>query len=288
MTATPLERRTPAEADPPPAGTLERWCLDYVQSTSLAHKLAPRDAPDPRALLFEEDAPERRLSAPGRPAQLQLVERSPAAPRPGAHVRASERARLVHTFVHHELQAAELFAWAILAFPRTPRPFRAGLYRLLGEELEHLALYRAHLDTLQCAFGAHPVRDWFWQRVAGSTTPAAFVALQGLGLEGANLDHCQRWAAHFRAAGDEAGARILERVQADEIGHVAFAARWFAHFSGAPLDYARWRAALPAPLTPALLQGRPLALAARARAGLDEPFLAALAAEPRIDPRRPA
>ncbi len=286
MTATPLERRTPAEADPPPAGTLERWCLDYVQSTSLAHKLAPRDAPDPRALLFEEDAPERRLSAPGRPAQLQLVERSPAAPRPGALVRASERARLVHTFVHHELQAAELFAWAILAFPRTPRPFRAGLYRLLGEELEHLALYRAHLDTLQCAFGAHPVRDWFWQRVAGSTTPAAFVALQGLGLEGANLDHCQRWAAHFRAAGDEAGARGSSACRPTRSGTSRSPRAGSRALQRRALD-ARWRAALPAPLTPALLPGTtagPRGARARASTSPSSPRWR----PSRIDPRRPA
>ncbi len=144
------------------------------------------------------------------------------------------------------------------------------------------------MRSLGTEFGAHPVRDWFWQRVPRCATPAAFVALQGLGLEGANLDHCPRFAAQFRAAGDEAGARILERVQQDEIGHVAFAAHWFEQFTGAPLEYASWRAALPAPLTPALLQGRPLALAARRRAGMDEAFLAELAAEPPIDPRRHA
>lgn len=271
---------------PPPAGTLERWCLDFVLGRELEDKLAPRARPARTELVFETDAPERRLAAPGRPRELTLVARSPAAPRPGALSNPRERARLLHTFVHHELQAAELFAWAILAFPRTPRAFRAGLYTLLLEELEHLALYRAHLRALGLEFGAHPVRDWFWERVSAVREPRAFVALQGLGLEGANLDHCQRWAAHFRAAGDEAGARILERVQSDEVGHVAFAAHWFAHFDGRPLEFARWRAALPAPLTPALFQGRELALEARARAGLDPAFLAALAAEPRIDPRR--
>jgi uncharacterized ferritin-like protein (DUF455 family) len=209
-----------------------------------------------------------------------VVERSSPAARSGA--------RLLHTFVHHELQAAELFAWAILAFPRTPLAFRAGLLALCREELAHLQLYLAHMRSLGTEFGAHPVRDWFWTRVTQCESPAAFVALQGLGLEGANLDHSARGAAQFRAAGDEAGAQILERVQQDEIGHVAFAAHWFEHFSGAPLDYERWRAALPSPLTPALMQGRPLALAARRSAGMNEVFLAALAAEPPVDPRRRA
>jgi uncharacterized ferritin-like protein (DUF455 family) len=271
------------EISTPPTGTLERWCFDFICTTDLAAKLAP---PSTDGLAFASDAPERRIAVPGRPTELVVVERSPSAPRAGALVSPEARARLLHTFVHHELQAAELFAWAILAFPRTPQAFRTGLLALCREELEHMQLYLAHMRALGTEFGAHPVRDWFWERVALCETPAAFVALQGLGLEGANLDHCPRFAAQFRTVGDEAGARILERVQEEEIGHVAFAARWFEHFSGAPLDYDRWRAALPAPLTPALLQGRPLDLAARRRAGLDETFLARLAAEPPVDPRR--
>ena len=266
-------------------GTVERWCLEFVTTTSLAAKLAP---PDARALAFESDAPERRLPAPGRPSELVVVARSPSAPRPGALANPEARARLLHTFVHHELQAAELFAWAILAFPRTPKAFRTGLLALCREELEHLQLYLEHMRALGTEFGAHPVRDWFWERVARCETPAAFVALQGLGLEGANLDHCARYAAQFRAVGDEPGARILERVQQDEIGHVAFAAKWFEHFSGVPLAFEGWRAALPPPLSPALMQGRPLAREARRRAGMDERFLEQLAAEPPVDPRRRA
>jgi uncharacterized ferritin-like protein (DUF455 family) len=259
------------------SATVEQWCLEFVSTTDLAAKLAP---PDPGALEFEVDAPERRIAAPGRPVEWVVVERSPPAPRAGP--------RLLHTLVHHELQAAELFAWAILAFPRTPQAFRAGLLALCREELAHLQLYLGHMRALGTEFGAHPVRDWFWQRVTQCGNPAAFLALQGLGLEGANLDHCPRVAAQFREAGDETGARILERVQRDEIGHVAFAAHWFEHFTGAPLEYGRWRAALPAPLTPALMQGRPLALAARRAAGMSADFLAQLAAEPAIDPRRRA
>jgi uncharacterized ferritin-like protein (DUF455 family) len=193
----------------------------------------------------------------------------------------------LHTFLHHELQAAELFAWAVLAFPATPREFRAGLLRLCREELGHLALYRAHLGTLGFRVGDFPVRDWIWERVARVESALAFAALLGLGFEGANLEHSARFAVWFRAAGDEAGARILERVERDEVEHVAFARRWFERWTGAPLDYERWRAALPAPLTPSVLRGSPLNRAARARAGLDEEFLARLEAEPAATTRSP-
>ena len=63
-------------------------------------------------------------------------------------------------------------------------------------------------------------------------------------------------------------------------GSISIAVRWFPRLSGGPLDYDRWCAALPGPLTPAVLRGATLNHAARRRAGLDETFLAALEAEP--------
>jgi uncharacterized ferritin-like protein (DUF455 family) len=168
----------------------------------------------------------------------------------------------------------------VLAFPEAPRDFRAGLVRLALEELAHLALYRGELERLGSRVGAFPVRDWFWERVPSAGSPAAFLAIQGLGLEGANLEHSARLAAWSRGAGDPELARVLERVGREEVAHVAFAVRWFERFTGAPLDYDRWRVLLPGPLTPALLRGAPLNLAARRRAGQGDAFLGRLAAEP--------
>ena len=259
--------------------TVEAWCRSFILDAHLASKLQPPPLPDLNAeSSWSSGVDAERLDRPGRPPELRPAKRAPRTPT--ALDRVDARARLMHTFLHHELQAAELFAWAVLAFPDTPRAFRAGLLRLCTEELGHLALYRDHLATLGFAPGDFPVRDWFWERVATCESAASFVALQGLGLEGANLEHAARFAERFRAAGDAPGAAILERVERDEIEHVAFARRWFEELSGEPIDYDRWRAALPAPLTPAVLQGRPLNREARRRAGLDEEFLDRLAEEP--------
>jgi uncharacterized ferritin-like protein (DUF455 family) len=175
----------------------------------------------------------------------------------------------------------------VLAFPETPAAFRAGLLKLCADELSHLALYVAQLERYGGAIGDHPVRDWFWQRVSTCRTPESFVALLGLGLEGANLEHSARFAAEFRAVGDERCAAILERVEREEVAHVAFAKRWFEAFTGKPLDYDSWRAALPAPITPSALHRKPLNRAARLRAGYDERFLARLEDEPLATERRP-
>ncbi len=265
----------------PPAGTVEAWCHALVATGELARKLAPPAPPDlERAESWERDPPVRRLAAPGRPALLRVVRRSAKTPAAGALVRAQVRARLVHTFAHHELQAAELFAWAVLAFPDTPRAFRRGLVRLACEELTHLAAYCAHLDALGHAYGDFVVRDWFWSRVAACPDPLRFVALLGVGLEGANLEHSARFADWFERAGDADGAALLRRVERDEVAHVAFARRWCEAFAGAPLDYDAWAALLPAPLTPALLRGTPLNVDARRSAGFDDAFLARLDAAP--------
>lgn len=259
-------------SDPlPPDGSLERWAWDYVTTTDLAHKLAPPPAPDDT----EERPLPRVLAAPGRPAALEVVTRAEKSPSANA-LRATEaRCRLVHTFLHHELQAAELFAWALLAFPEAPAPFRKGLVAVLRDELRHMEMYREYLDARGFAFGAWPVRDWFWSRVPRVTTAAGFCAVMGMGLEAGNLDHTARFAQRFRDAGDPEGARIQELVGEEEIPHVRLGVHWFKRFTG-DLAYARWTSLLPEPLSPWMMKGPSLAREMRLRAGMDDAFLDAL------------
>jgi uncharacterized ferritin-like protein (DUF455 family) len=265
-----------AFATPRPA-SVEAWALEFIAEVEAARKLGPGAAPDAREETnWCEDGVERRVEAPGRPREWCVTRRAAKAAKAGALGRVGERVRMLHVFAHHELQAAELFAWALLAFPQTPRAFRAGLVALCNEELQHCRAYVQRIEQLGGRFGSHPLRDWFWERVSGVRTPLEFVALQGVGLEGANLEHAARWARLFRAAGDELSAKLIDAVERDEIGHVAFARTWFERLSGEALTFERWAAALPSPLTPALFHGTPLNFDARRRAGLDEDFLEAL------------
>jgi uncharacterized ferritin-like protein (DUF455 family) len=256
----------------PPSGTVERWAWDYALADSLDTKLVPPPVPE----MWEETPPVRRLEAPGRPRELRVVTkagktRGLAAP--------SGRARALHTFFHHELQAAELMAWAVLAFPDTPREFRAGLVRIALDEIRHMHLYAKQIARLGYSVGQFSVRDWFWERIPRCADATSFVATMGLGVESANLEHTASFAARFREAGDEEGARIQEIIGREEIGHVRFGTRWFERFTssdGRSLSFDMWRRALPPPLSPLLMRGKPLHREARRIAGQLEPFLDAL------------
>src|SRR4051812_17966955 len=146
-----------------------------------------------------------RLTTPGRPPELVAARRGERTPKQEALEQPHYRARTLHTFLHHELQAAELMCWAILAFPAAPPSFRSGLAKIARDEVRHMRMYRDYLVTLGHAFGDFPVRDWFWERVPASKTPAHFVATLGMGFEGGNLDHTARFRDRFRASGDRRG-----------------------------------------------------------------------------------
>ncbi len=257
----------------PAEGTLERWAFDYVHSRDLAYKLKPPPVPE----VHDAHARPLRIAAPGRPRELVLCWDKVKTPGTNALRDPKKRAALLHTFLHHELQAAELMCWAALAFVDAPSAFRKGLIGICLDEIRHMRMYEAHLESLGFRVGDFPVRDWFWQRAPAAETPAAFVALMGLGFEAGNLDHTQRFAERFREVSDERGARLQEVVGEEEVAHVAFAAHWFRTFAG-PLAFERWVDALPPPLSPMVMRGHPLNLEARRRAGMDEPFLEALAA----------
>lgn len=257
----------------PPNDTVEGWALRYISTTDLQEKLQPPPCPS----RFAESFAPQRLATPGRPTALDVVAKTARSIGRDKLTQPRWRAHLLHTFLHHELQAAELMAWALLAFPEAPVAFRKGLVKICADELRHLQLYRREVERLGFAVGDFPVRDWFWLRVPHCRSPLQFVALLGIGLEGGNLDHAQRFAQWFRAVGDEQAAHVQEIVEREEVGHVEFAARWFQHWTG-DLEFTRWCQELPPPLSPKLLRGLPLNRAARERAGLPAAFLDALAA----------
>lgn len=262
---------------------------DYVEKIVTSRSLDGKLAPLPGRIddtAFDDTGPSLRIAAPGRPAELAIV--------PGRHARVpplagmrdrDQRGRILHALANHELQAIELFAWAVLAFPDTPAAFRRGLLAILADEQRHLALYRGRLAAHSIEFGDYPVTGHFWNKLGHLTGPCEFVCAMNLTFENANLDFAGDYAAAARAAGDGDTAAVLDQVHADEIRHVHFGWIWLRRLAGDRNPWQAYLAHVRPPLGPARARGARFDRDARRRAGLDEAFIAALEA---VAPIRPS
>lgn len=250
----------------PREGTVERWAYDFVTTTELKLKLHP--PPPPSAWSGEGVV----LTGPGRPPEL--VQRNMKRKTPRDLKTPAKRAELLHRFLHHELQAAELMAWALLAFPSSPQSFRRGLLGICRDEIRHMNLYAEHIAALGHPFGSFEINDWFWSRVP-CEKPVEFVARLGIGFEGGNLDHGVRFTQAFADAGDTRAAEIQALITEEEIAHAAFGLHWFREFTGG-MDFEQWSAMLPKPLSPMMTRGTSLNVEGRRRAGYSPEFIAEL------------
>ena len=70
-----------------------------------------------------------RPERPARSLDLQFAARrtAPVMPKPGALKDAKKRAIAHHIMANHELQALEVMAWVLVAFPEAPAEFRRGM-----------------------------------------------------------------------------------------------------------------------------------------------------------------
>jgi len=251
------------------------YALGIVTGDTLAAKLVS----PPADLVLEDAEPPLRLPGPTRPPELVMVPGREARVPPLAGFRdPNQRARIIHALANHELQAIELFAWALLAYPDAPLAFRRGLVAILADEQRHLELYRGRLAALKTQFGDHPVTGHFWNKLDDFVGPLELVCAMGLTFENANLDFAGDYAEAARACGDTETAAVLERVHADEISHVHFAWVWLGKLAPDQSPWSAYLAHVRPPLGPSRARGARMDIDARRRAGLDDEFIANLAA----------
>lgn len=228
-----------------------------------------------------------RLTAPGRPDNLRIrPARSVKVPKKAAMAHRDQRGRILHALANHELQAIELFAWAVLAFPDMPIGFHNGLLAIIADEQRHLQLYMDCMAPLGVRFGDLPVTGHFWHKIPTVSTPLQFVCTMGLTFENANLDFANEYTEYAQAGGDEATVRALEVVHRDEIRHVRFAWIWLNKLKS-PTESAwdAYVANLTWPLSPERARGKTFDEGSRVAAGLSPEFIARLSA---VMPKRPS
>jgi uncharacterized ferritin-like protein (DUF455 family) len=264
------------------APLVRQFARAIVEAETIEGKLV---VPSESLVLVDEE-PALRLVAPGRPEHVRIVPGKQARVPPIAGFRdPSQRARILHALANHELQAIELFAWALLAFPDAPIAFRRGLVAILADEQRHFALYRARLSSLGVGFGELPVTGHFWHQLAPIATPLDFVCAMNLTFENANLDFAGDYAAAARAIGDAETAAALDLVHEDEIRHVHFGWVWLRRLSGDAPAWETYTAHVYPPLGAKRARGARLDVEARRRAGFDDAFIAQLEA---VAPTRPS
>ena len=245
---------------------------DFARTVLLTEDLDVKLAPAAGELTDADPGPALRVVSPGRPPHLRF--QKVAVPSIEGIADPAQRPRILHALANHELQAAELFAWALLAFPETPPEFRRGLLRILDDEQRHTRMYIARVEDAGARFGDFPVHGYFWGKVETITTPLRFLCAMSLTFENANLDHTEEYAEAARRAGDLKTAAVIERVHHDEIDHVRFGWTWLQVFK--EQDESAWdayQANLTWPLRPARARGRIFDREGREAAGLDPEFI---------------
>ncbi len=254
------------------------FCARILDAPDLAGKLDP---PTPGAAFGQGDPPSLPRARPERGLGLEMGKGAAPLPRPKDLAPREARALALARFAHHELQAVELFAWAILRWPDVPEALATGWVGVLRDEQRHAQLYLARVGALGGRFEDFaPHSDYLWKTVpaldVADDGPAAFLASMGLTLEQANLDFSALYRDAFAEHGDAASAAVCQRVFEDEIGHVRQAAHWLRVLRPEGDDVARYAAVVPFPLGLTRAKGRRFQTDARERAGLEPAFIAAV------------
>jgi uncharacterized ferritin-like protein (DUF455 family) len=226
------------------------------------------------------------VNEPARDPRLAMHDGSERLPALQALTSATARVQCLSRFAHHELMATELFAWALLRFPRAPAGLRRGWVAALREEQAHLDLYLDRLAAHGAVLGDEPLSGYFWKLLPGVRAApdplAAFLCMQGLTLEQANLDFTMLYRDAFARAGDVDSAAVLQRVHTDEIAHVRLAKVWLVRGDADAdvatnvaddADVVAYNANVPFPLSAARAKGRRFEAGARRRAGLSDAFI---------------
>lgn len=254
---------------------LRDYASRVLLATDLDEKLAGPESP----LTDDEPGPPFRPELPGRPANLQFAARraSPSMPKPASFQDPARRGVAHHLMANHELQAAEVMAMMLLAFPEAPADFRGGLAAVLGDEQRHTKMHARRAAELGVPFGSLPVNGYIWSKSRAFGSVLDYLAGIPLTLEQRNLDHSLELESWFLAVGDAKGAAIVRTIHNDEIRHVAFGVEWLRRMKAPERsDFEAWNDHLHWPLRPEKAIGERFDRESRLAAGLDDDFLTRL------------
>lgn len=217
-----------------------------------------------------------RVAEPARPEHLKFAARKTAPTMPKAESLKDLKKRAIahHVMANHELQALEVMAMVLLAFPDAPAEFRMGLAHVMFDEQRHTRMHAQRCEELGIRFGDFPVNGWIWKKAQDYSSTLEYVAGLPLVFEGANLDHTVEFEQYFRDAGDRRSAAIMRAIHKDEIKHVEFGLNWLRRLKPVGVsDWDAWTGALHWPIRPSKARGDLFQREARLQAGLTPEFI---------------
>lgn len=165
---------------------------------------------------------------PGRPAAPELL---PPSQMPKRGKAQSERGRIAlwHSIAHIEFVAIDLALDMAGRFgAERGLAFVSDFLAVAADEAMHFELIARKLRSLGSHYGALPAHGGLWDAAHETRHDvAARLAVVPMVLEARGLDVTPFMLERIRAAGDQRGARILQRILDDEIRHVRFGATHF-------------------------------------------------------------
>ncbi|MCX7420769.1 MAG: DUF455 family protein [Planctomycetia bacterium] len=254
---------------------LREFAERILRSESLEAKLARAEEP----LTDERPGDVWRPEQPVRSAELQFAPRrtAPSMPKLGAFKEAAKRAVAHHIMANHELQALEVMASVLVAFPDAPSEFRKGMVAIMGDEQRHTRMHLERAANLGLPFGSLRVNCYIWKKSQQFESVLDYLAGLPLVFEGANLDHTLEFADAFEQAGDLRSAALMRTIHRDEIQHVAFGMEWLRRLkSPDQSDWDAFQSHLKWPLRAEKARGEVFQREARRAAGMSEEFISQL------------
>ena len=133
-----------------------------------------------------------------------------------------------HAIAHVEFVAIYL-AWDLLyRFRGLPEQFYQDWLKVADEEAQHFELISLHLKTLKVNYGDLPAHNGLWDHAKETADDLlARLAMMPRCMEARGLDVTPAIIAKFKNVGDNASVILLERILADEVGHVERGSYWF-------------------------------------------------------------
>ena len=217
-----------------------------------------------------------RISVPTRPVNLQFARprTAPNMPAPVAFHDSAKRAVAHHIMANHELQAAEVMAFVLCAFPNAPAEFRIGLTNIIFDEQRHTRMHAERAAALGLSFGDLPVNCYIWKKAQAFESVLDYLAGLPLTFEVRNLDHTLEFEEYFLNAGDKRSAALMRVIHNDEIQHVTFGLHWLRQLKPADqTDWDAYTANLHWPLRPEVARGDNFQRAPRLATGMSEEYV---------------